>query len=311
MTVDDSLAVMGNPRGCNVVVRRGDEDFEYLVLHRDVGGPDYHGLWAWAPPSGSRQHGESVMRAAVDRLRETTGITGADLRPVNFGSNQALWMATVPSDTAVVVGDGFDNYEWLSAAQAVRRCGPSMVSALFNTVDALPDVDVAFRPLHTDDLDILVDWSQREHMQPFFGQALTVETAAEALAPIIDAKTEVNSHLVTIDGAPAGLCQYMTVGDSQVLLAAFGRPAGAVVGDVLLADAELSVDITPQVTWSYIHNVVVADNNIQWLFSTASPDDGAALSRCHGLGFDHGPVMEVAPNTPERVSSLYIPHWFD
>src|ERR1700722_21017802 len=70
-----------NPRGAMVVVRRADGrgGHEYLMLHRALQGPDYEGDWAWTPPSGSRQPGESVLAAARRELTEETGLVAAAL----------------------------------------------------------------------------------------------------------------------------------------------------------------------------------------------------------------------------------------
>ena len=67
------------PYGASVVVRR--EDSAYLVLHRAVNGAEYVGDWAWTPPAGSRQPGESVYAATLRELAEETGLSGYEPLP--------------------------------------------------------------------------------------------------------------------------------------------------------------------------------------------------------------------------------------
>jgi 8-oxo-dGTP pyrophosphatase MutT (NUDIX family) len=62
-------------RGALVVVyRRGERGLEYLVLHRGHSGPAYEGDWAWGPPGGAREAGESVDECARRELLEETGL---------------------------------------------------------------------------------------------------------------------------------------------------------------------------------------------------------------------------------------------
>src|SRR5215469_18151217 len=77
------------PYGAAVVVRRpgpSPDRAEYLVLHRAHRGPGYEGDWAWTPPSGSRQPGESVLPGAIRELAEETGFMAApaDLRALDL-----------------------------------------------------------------------------------------------------------------------------------------------------------------------------------------------------------------------------------
>ncbi|MBA3330077.1 MAG: hypothetical protein H0T39_04240, partial [Actinobacteria bacterium] len=50
------------PYACCVVVwREGERGREFLLLHRMApGGAGFEGDWAWTPPSGARQPGETA-----------------------------------------------------------------------------------------------------------------------------------------------------------------------------------------------------------------------------------------------------------
>src|SRR5215472_1316843 len=113
------------PHGAAIIVRRpggpGGER-EYLVLHRAHHGPDYEGDWAWTPPSGSRQPGESVLPAALRELAEESGLRAdaADLRVLDLSGAWARFSLDVQAQERVQLLDAeHDKYRWVSAAGAL------------------------------------------------------------------------------------------------------------------------------------------------------------------------------------------------
>lgn len=108
--------------GATVVVRRGDE---YLVLHRAI--HDHDGDWAWGPPGGLRDAGESYEETAARELFEETGL---DL-PLTLVSEGpwTTFAAEAPADAEVTLSHEHDRYEWLPLEQACARCLPEIVAA--------------------------------------------------------------------------------------------------------------------------------------------------------------------------------------
>ena len=124
------------PFGATVVVWRDNPaGREWLVLHRAHHGPDYAGEWAWTPPSGARQPGESIDECARRELREETGLDLAP-EPVDPGEEWALYTAAAPPDAEVRVDPEHDAFAWLSLDEACARCRPQTVADAIRVVAA-------------------------------------------------------------------------------------------------------------------------------------------------------------------------------
>lgn len=125
----DRIRAGDEPFGAMVVVYRRSPDLDLLVLHRrndDVG--DW-GDWAWTPPAGARFPAEPPDDCAARELHEEAGIEAKPQRMVGVGGPQ-WWMYALeaPSGVEVILDEEHDRYEWVPAAEAVRRCQPDLVS---------------------------------------------------------------------------------------------------------------------------------------------------------------------------------------
>lgn len=121
------------PHGATVVVAsQAPDGWRCLLLHRAHHGPSWDGDWAWTPPTGSRKPGEEVTACAVRELREETGL-GALPRPLVVNDVYwAIFALEVPWGTAIAVdGNEHDRFEWVTVADALRRCRPAALSKSF------------------------------------------------------------------------------------------------------------------------------------------------------------------------------------
>ena len=114
---------------CVVVRRRGRGEHEFLILHRAHEGPDYAGDWAWTPPSGARQPGESPEVAAARELREETGLELPLTRVEPLLEDVALYLAEAPAEVQVELDPEHDAFRWLPLEQAAALCRPAEVAA--------------------------------------------------------------------------------------------------------------------------------------------------------------------------------------
>jgi 8-oxo-dGTP pyrophosphatase MutT (NUDIX family) len=116
------------PYGCSVVVfRRVDSELYLLMLHRRHNGADYEGDWAWTAPSGARLPGETVRACARRELAEETGLTLPIHRTSCGRRDWRVFRAEAPHDTTITLDMEHDRYEWLTPAEALRRCLPARV----------------------------------------------------------------------------------------------------------------------------------------------------------------------------------------
>jgi 8-oxo-dGTP pyrophosphatase MutT (NUDIX family) len=123
------------PHGPTIVVAsRAPRGWRYLLLHRAHHGPDYDGDWAWTPPSGSRKPGEEVTACAVRELREETGLHERPRPVVASSVDWAVFALEIPWGTLIAVdGTEHDRLEWVTYAEACRRCKPAALAASFTT----------------------------------------------------------------------------------------------------------------------------------------------------------------------------------
>ena len=132
-TTWDGLPVAREPpyASCIVVWREQAGRREFLLLHRLApGGPDFDGEWAWTPPSGARQPGETAVEAARRELREEIGLA-LPLTPLPDRSateDVALFAAQAPDGAAVVLDDEHDRFLWLTLEEALPKCLPPVVA---------------------------------------------------------------------------------------------------------------------------------------------------------------------------------------
>ncbi|MGD8634020.1 MAG: NUDIX domain-containing protein [Anaerolineales bacterium] len=121
-----------------MVYRRCGKGFEYLLLHRAHSGPDYAGDWAWTPPAGARQPGESILECAERELREEIGVS-LPLLATEFGTNEwRVYAAEMAGETRVELDREHDRFEWVSI-HSVSRCKPDFVAASVYSVGEMLD----------------------------------------------------------------------------------------------------------------------------------------------------------------------------
>lgn len=91
----------------------------------------YEGEWAWTPPAGARQPGETPHAAAARELKEEIGLA-LPLKPLPDASaseDVALYAAEAPLDAEVVIDDEHDRFLWLPLADALPKCLPPVVAS--------------------------------------------------------------------------------------------------------------------------------------------------------------------------------------
>jgi len=122
------------PHGATVVVAsRAPDGWRYLFLRRvHHGGPAREGAWARTPPSGSRKPGEDLSACVACELQEEIGWRASPQPVLTEAVGWAVFALEVPWGTEVVVDrEEHDRFEWVSFAEARRRCQPAELEASF------------------------------------------------------------------------------------------------------------------------------------------------------------------------------------
>ncbi|HEV2125722.1 MAG TPA: NUDIX domain-containing protein [Chloroflexota bacterium] len=150
--------------GAMIVAYRRHEHgrLDLLLLHRAANGAAYEGDWAWTPPAGQREPGETIDACARRELLEETGL---DLVPRVTDGGSDLWpvyLAEAAADAQVTLEQEpeHDRFAWFSPEEALDRCRPdvvrrslqdavSAVSAIHKTYSATVDPTMAVSPAVT------------------------------------------------------------------------------------------------------------------------------------------------------------------
>jgi 8-oxo-dGTP pyrophosphatase MutT (NUDIX family) len=291
------------PHGAAVVVRRPSAvagGYEYLILHRAHHGPEYEGDWAWTPPSGSRQPGESVIAAALRELAEETGLTtaAADLRAIDLSGVWVQFLLDVPPGLVARLDAEHDRCEWLPADEAIARCQPAAVADGLRRAATALTADIAFRPLAAADLPALVSWQHAAHVSRWFPERLDLAAAALKYGPRIAGDSPVRVHVAIADGADAGFLQHYRVGDHPEYAAVTGLP-DAIGLDYAIGVPQLTGrGLGPQLIWSYLRDVA-APAHPAARCALASPDvaNHASIRALEKAGFTRTGQIDV-PGEP-------------
>jgi RimJ/RimL family protein N-acetyltransferase/8-oxo-dGTP pyrophosphatase MutT (NUDIX family) len=243
-----------------VVVRRsaGPDATDYLVLHRAQRGAGYEGDWAWTPPSGARLPGEAVLAGARRELAEEAGFTEAPLIPVDLSGGWAVFATDVPAGAQARLDPEHDRFEWLTWADAQRRCRPEAVEVNFRLGAAVPAPAISFRALAASDLPDIVAWQHEPHAVRWFPEDLDLAAARRKYGPRIAGTSPTTVHMLLVDGLRVGFIQHYRLKDYPSYQAACGG-IDAVGIDYLIGAAELTGrGLGAQLIWSYLQRVVFA-----------------------------------------------------
>lgn len=304
------------PHGMTVVVRRPTSAvptaFEYLVLHRSSRGTGYEGDWAWTAPAGARQPGESVYPAALRELAEEAGITGVELLPVDLSGDWAVFAADVSADTVVdLVDPEHDRYEWLPLDQAHGRVLPRHV-AEGNFGTAYASWRIGFRAMTLDDLPLLVEWRNREHVTPWFrSPPADVAEARKRYGGRISGEKPITMTVIEVDGRPVGYLQHYLVRDVPDDFARIGDDE-AVGIDYLIGETDLSGGgLGPRMIWRYVRDVVLAGHpDLPRVIACPEPENKRSVRALEKAGFAAGELLPAPDGEPaEQLFTFDVAHW--
>jgi 8-oxo-dGTP pyrophosphatase MutT (NUDIX family) len=112
-----------------IIWRRGASGPEVLLLHRFVNGTDDEGDWAWCPPGGALDPGETHLECAERELLEETGLDVPLVRLHGIDRGFAAHLGELTeSDAVVVLSEEHDRFEWVGIDDAIARCLPDVVA---------------------------------------------------------------------------------------------------------------------------------------------------------------------------------------
>ncbi|HTX86055.1 MAG TPA: GNAT family N-acetyltransferase [Streptosporangiaceae bacterium] len=304
------------PHGAAVMVRRpaAADVHEYLILHRAHHGREYAGDWAWTPPSGSRQPGESVLGSALRELSEESGLSAvaADLAALDLGGPWVRFRLDVPAGAQARLDHEHDAFEWLPAAEAIARCHPDAVADGIRMAEAAMSVHIAFRPLAQADLPALLEWQSAPHAARWFPERLDLAAAERKYGPRIARRSPTKVHVAVVDGRDVGFLQHYRVGDYPDYAAATGLP-DAIGLDYAIGLPELTNrGLGPQLIWAYLRDIALCAHPAARQ-AQAGPDiaNYASIRALEKAGFQRARQVAIPGEPgPEQLCVLDLDRFF-
>jgi RimJ/RimL family protein N-acetyltransferase len=148
-------------------------------------------------------------------------------------------------------------------------------------------VEIAFRPLLADDLPLLHEWLQREHVRRWWGDEYNeLDSVVAHYRPAIDGTDPTDLYLILLDATPRGYIETYLVVDHppyEEHVQVGPRVAGV---DLFLADAELlGRGLGPRVLEAFVDEVVLARDDVDAVIATPQCENVASIRAFEKAGF--------------------------
>lgn len=145
---------------------------------------------------------------------------------------------------------------------------------------------IGFRPLGREDLRVLHEWLQREHVRRWWSEHRTYEEVVEHYLPAIEAREPTDLYAILLDEEPAGLIQTYPVAGYPEYGALIGIGEGVAGVDLFLADEEsLGRGIGTAVLVQFLEEVVFADESTSACVADPDSENRASLRAFEKAGF--------------------------
>jgi aminoglycoside 6'-N-acetyltransferase len=164
---------------------------------------------------------------------------------------------------------------------------------------------IEFRPLAENDLRLLRDWLQREHVRLWWRDPID-ETVAEYKAAI-EGREPTDHYLIELDGQPVGMIQtYLACNypDWEAIVQVGDGVAGV---DLLIGEADLvGRGLGPRILAEFARGVVFADPGTTAVVATVEEANRRSWRAFEKAGFHH--VRDVEEDgLPNRLMRLDRP----
>lgn len=145
---------------------------------------------------------------------------------------------------------------------------------------------VGFRRLSEEDLPLLHEWLQREHVRRWWSKHDTYEKVAEHYLPAITGTDPTQLYVIELDARAAGLIETYLVSDYPEYEAIVGTDEGVAGLDLFLADEEQTGrGIGSRVIAEFVRDVVFATPATRACIAGPDADNGASIRAFEKAGF--------------------------
>ena len=161
---------------------------------------------------------------------------------------------------------------------------------------------IEFRPLTEDDLPLVRDWLQREHVRPWWRDSIE-ESIAECRGTI-EGREPTDHYLIVLDGRPVGMIETYLVSDYPDWEAIVQVGDGVAGVDLLIGEADLiGRGLGPRILADFARDVVFADAKRKACVAAVEEENQRSWRAFEKAGFHY--VRDVEEDgLPHRLMRL-------
>jgi RimJ/RimL family protein N-acetyltransferase len=149
----------------------------------------------------------------------------------------------------------------------------------------VPDFELAFTPLRSEDVALVHEWRQRPHVREWWSPVDTLGDVERKYRPRIDGPEPKSVYLIVLAGRPIGLIQTFLVGDYPEDWPAELEPGTAGV-DLFIGDEDLlGRGLGSQVIRAFVREVVFARAGTTACVADPDIRNGASIRAFEKAGF--------------------------
>jgi len=165
-------------------------------------------------------------------------------------------------------------------------------------------VRIGFRPLTADDLPLLYEWLQREHVQRWWTDRETYDEVVQHYLPAIEGSEPTDLYLILSEGLPVGFIQTYRVSDYPEYRDLVAVEEGVAGVDLFVAEPELTGrGFGSEALRRFVADIVFSDPEIHACVADPDAENIASLRAFEKAGFR---VVRrfVDPNDHDKLHAL-------
>ena len=149
-------------------------------------------------------------------------------------------------------------------------------------------MEIAFCRVQADDLPLLHEWLQREHVRRWWGDDYaTLEAVVEHYLPAIEGRDPSDLFLILFDGEPAGYIETYLVADHPEYEAHVQVGAGVAGIDLFIADEHnIGRGLGPRILQAFVREIVFAREGVHAVVAAPRLDNEASIRAFEKAGFE-------------------------
>ena len=162
---------------------------------------------------------------------------------------------------------------------------------------------IGFRPMTVEDLPVMHEWLQREHVRRWWTKYETLDDVTEHYLPALQGRDATDLYFIVVDGAPAGFIQTYQVSNHREYQQLVEVDEGVAGVDLFLADEEqLGRGLGTRVLEDFVRQVVFAVPTTRACIADPDAENRSSLRAFEKAGFSA--VRELVDPGDGRVHVL-------